>query len=155
MNEENAKLDWEQLSFNQQQNVRAMLTGRYWFKRLSGVLLVVIIASMAGCPQYKVWVQGLEGKAELARAEYNRQVKMAEAQAKVNAATDLAEAERIRAQGVADANTIISDGLGGPEGYLRYLFIDSLTDENSNCDIRYIPTEANLPILEARTENKK
>ena len=155
MNKENAKIAWDQLGSSEQESIRAMLTGKYWFKRLGGVLFIVTIAGMAGCPQYKVWVQGLEGKAELARAEYNRQVKMAEAQAKVNAATDLAEAERIRAEGVADANTIIADGLGGPEGYLRYLFIDSLSDENSNCDIRYIPTEANLPILEARTESKK
>ncbi len=59
----------------------------------------------------------------------------------------LADAEVIRARGVAEANKIIGDSLQGNEGYLRYLWITSL--ENSNQQVIYIPTEANLPILEA------
>ncbi len=40
-----------------------------------------------------------------------------------------------------------SDSLGGPEGYLRYLYIQNL--EDSKGQIIYVPTEGGLPILEA------
>lgn len=117
------------------------------------VVLFVIIAGMVGCPQYKVWSQGQEGMAELARAEQNRQIAVNEAKARNESAEFLASAEVTRAQGVAKANQIIADGLGGPEGYLRYIYIDALKE--THCQTVYIPTEAGLPILEAgRTLNK-
>ena len=55
-------------------------------------------------PQYGVWQQSLAGKAELQKAEYTRQVAVLEAQAKMDSAQKLADAEVIRAQGVAKAN---------------------------------------------------
>ena len=48
---------------------------------------------------------------------------------------------------MAEANAIVAEGLGGPEGYLRYLWIQSLGENGQ--DVIYIPTEAGLPILEA------
>ena len=42
---------------------------------------------------------------------------------------------------------VVADGLGGPEGYLRYLWIHAM--ENEKATVIYIPTEAGLPILEA------
>lgn len=112
----------------------------------AGVILITLLAG--GCPVYSVWQQGLVGEAELARAEQNRQIKIQEAQAVQESASYLAKAEVLRAQGVADANDIIADGLGGPEGYLRYLYIDGLKDSD-NLQIIYIPTEAGIPMLEA------
>lgn len=56
-----------------------------------------------------------------------------------------AEIEVAKAEGVAEANKIISSSIT-PE-YLRYKFIEQLNDANT--DIIYVPTEANLPILEA------
>ena len=106
-----------------------------------------ILALMLGLPIYGVWQQGLKGEAELARAEQNRQIRIQEAQALKDSAVFLAEAEIERAKGVAEANAIIADGLGGAEGYLRYLWIQTL--EQGDRDIIYIPTEANIPILEA------
>jgi hypothetical protein len=38
--------------------------------------------------------------------------------------------------------------LGGPEGYLRYLQIQAL--EDSKASLIYVPTEAGLPVTEAR-----
>jgi len=95
---------------------------------------------------YDVWAQHKEGEAELARAESNRQIKTLEAKAIMDSAKHLADAEIIRAHGVAQANQIIGDSLKGNEAYLRYLWIDSL--HHTRDQIIYVPTEANLPILE-------
>jgi hypothetical protein len=42
--------------------------------------VVVLGLLFIGGPQYNVWQQSLAGKSELARAEYNRQIKVQEAQ---------------------------------------------------------------------------
>jgi len=49
---------------------------------------------------------------------------------------------------VAKANKIIGDSLKDNESYLRYLWINGLSEKDNNTVI-YVPTEANLPILEA------
>lgn len=103
-------------------------------------------------PCLSVWQQGKAGEAELARAESNRQIATLEALAKKESAKALADAEVIRAEGVAKANKIIGDSLSGNEGYLRYLWIQGL--QTNQMQVVYVPTEANLPILEsARLRN--
>jgi regulator of protease activity HflC (stomatin/prohibitin superfamily) len=113
--------------------------------------LVLIIAFFWGLAaayaKYNVWSSGLAGEAELKQADWNRQITVREAEAKKESAIALAQAEVERAKGVAQANKIIGDSLKGNEDYLRYLWIDSL--QNTKNQIIYIPTEANLPILEA------
>jgi hypothetical protein len=43
--------------------------------RDTGIALVVMTTLiMGGCPHYRVWQQGLEGEAELKRAQQNRQI---------------------------------------------------------------------------------
>lgn len=117
------------------------------------VLLSGFIAfGMWGCPQYNVYSQRMEGEAQLANANYSKQVAVQEAQAKMDSATLLANAEVARAKGVAQANQIIGDSLKNNEAYLRYLFVNNL--ENTKDQVIYVPTEANLPILEA-TRNQK
>jgi hypothetical protein len=98
-------------------------------------------------PHLHVWQQSMIGKAELARAESNRQIATCEAQAKKESAKSLAEAEVIRSEGVAKANKIIGESLNGNEGYLRYLWVQGL--QTNQMSVVYIPTEANLPIMEA------
>lgn len=109
--------------------------------------LLLCAGGLWGCPQYNVWEQGLVGQAELRRAEQNRKIAIQEAEARRESATLDAQAEVERAKGVAAANAIIADGLGGAEGYLRYLWIQSLSDGHT--ETIYVPTEANLPLLEA------
>ncbi|MBO5694701.1 MAG: membrane protease subunit [Lentisphaeria bacterium] len=129
-------------------------------KTLSVVAVIALLISMIffGYPQYKVWQQRLAGQAELARAEQNRKIAIQEAEAKKESARALAEAEVIRAEGVAKANSIIGESLRGNESYLRYLWIQTLNDNPQN--VIYVPTEAGLPILEAgkrqscRTDDK-
>ena len=121
-------------------------TGAYWIVGIFATLLLVL-AMMFGLPLYAVWHQGLSGQAQLAESEYSRRITIEEAKAVKESASLLAEAEVIRAHGVREANSIIADGLGGPEGYLRYLWIQTLDEENNK--IIYVPTEAGIPILEA------
>ncbi|UYM16310.1 hypothetical protein [Endozoicomonas euniceicola] len=116
---------------------------------LGVALAIIILASMAGCPSYNVWQQGLAGQAELKRAEYNRQIAIQEAEAKKEAASLLAAAEIERAKGVAEANRIIGESLKENESYLRYLWITEVAQNESGKTTVYIPTEANIPILEA------
>lgn len=101
---------------------------------------ILVLTSVIGWailnPIYTVWAEGQRGKAELARAEQNRKIAELDAQAEI-----------VRAHGVAKANAIIAQGLGGPEGYLRYLWINQLSHNGEK--VIYVPTEAGLPILEA------
>lgn len=103
-------------------------------------------------PYIHVWQERIAGQAELARAESNRQIATCEAVAKKESAKALAEAEVIRAEGVARANKIIGDSLTGNEGYLRYLWIQGL--QTNQMQVVYVPTEANLPLLECRRLEK-
>lgn len=103
---------------------------------------------MFGYPQYRVYSQRLAGEAALAEAQSSRQVAILEARAKKESAISLAEAEVIRAEGAAKANKILQNSLGGPEGYLRYLQIQAL--EDSKAQLIYVPTEAGLPVTEAK-----
>lgn len=112
------------------------------------VAILSIGGCMAGMPLYNVYEQRLKGEAELAKANFSKQVMVQEAQAKMDAASMLANAEVERAKGVAKANQIIGDSLKNNEDYLRYLFVNNL--EHTQNQVIYIPTEANLPILESR-----
>jgi regulator of protease activity HflC (stomatin/prohibitin superfamily) len=110
-------------------------------------LIFILTVTLGGCPMYNVWQQEKTGEAELARANQNRQIAVQEAMAKKDSAKQLAEAEVIRAEGVAKANAIIGSSLKNNEDYLRYLFVNNL--EHTQNQVIYVPTEANLPILEA------
>ena len=114
----------------------------------AAVLLTALVG--AGCwayPTYRVWEQGKSGEAKLREAEHSRQIRIEEAKAKLESATHEADAEVARAHGVAEANLIIGDSLKNNQQYLRYLWILGLQDGTS--EIIYIPTEANIPIMEA------
>lgn len=114
---------------------------------VAGVTLVLGALLAFGIPLYNVYHQHQAGRAELAKAEYTKQVLVQEAMAKKDAAKSLADAEVVRAEGVAKANKIIGESLQGNIEYLQYLWIHNL--EAGNNAVIYIPTEAGLPILEA------
>lgn len=118
---------------------------------LIALAFLVFFVAMWGLPQYNVWAAELDGRAELRKAEQNRQIAVEEAKAQKESAQCLADAEIIRAEGVAKANKIIGDSLKGNEAYLRYLWINGLNSNKQN--VIYVPTEAGLPILEAGKRN--
>lgn len=113
---------------------------------------LVVAGGMYGCPQYNVYTRRMSGEAQLREAEWNRQIAIEEAKAKNESAKLFAEAEVTRARGVAEANKIIGDSLKDNEAYLRYLWIEGLQGDRS--EVIYVPTEAGLPILEARRLKK-
>jgi len=116
------------------------------------VLLASLFGTFALYAKYNLWSSALAGEAELRRADWNRQITVREAQAKMDASKLLAQSEVERAKGVAEANKIIGDSLKGNEDYLRYLWIDSL--QQTKDQVIYVPTEAGLPILEAGKRNE-
>jgi regulator of protease activity HflC (stomatin/prohibitin superfamily) len=115
---------------------------------IAPTVALLIASVMWGCPRYAVYSQTLRGEATLKEAEYSKRVAVQEAQAKKDSAVLLGEAEVSRATGTAEANRILGESLKGNEAYLRYLWIENL--HTSTNERIYIPTEAGLPILEAR-----
>ena len=111
------------------------------------VVLLLLCTVVFGAPIYNVWAKEKKGEAQLRQAEWNKQIIIEDAKAKAESASLLADAEIERAKGVAEANKIIGESLKNNDAYLRYLWIQGLQDGSS--EIIYIPTEANLPILEA------
>lgn len=123
-------------------------------------LVGLVTVWMVGMPKYRIYRQDLQGQANLRQQEWEKKITIEEAKARNESATLQAEAtikqetakaqaEVIRARGVAEANTIIADSLKGNESYLRYLWIDKV---GGGSNVIYVPTEANLPILEARNK---
>ena len=110
------------------------------------IILVIIAAIMFGYPRYKVWQQEMDGKAEFAKAEQNRKIKIEEARANLEAEKLNAQAEIERAKGAAKAIEIENGSI--TPTYIQYLWVRQQTNLNDKTVI-YIPTEGNLPILEA------
>ena len=108
------------------------------------ILSLFVIDAIVG-PIYRVWEQSQTGRAELARAESNRQIAVLEAQAKKDSAQQLAEAEVIRAQGVAKANSIIGESLRDNPAYLQYLWITE-GEKDSNRTVYMIPSNGGAPV---------
>lgn len=111
------------------------------------VAIIVFIVSMAFIrPWYNVWSQEMEGKAEFAKAEQNRKIKIEEAKANLEAEKLNAQAEIERAKGAAEAIRIENGSI--TPTYIQYLWVRQQGDLN-NKTVIYVPTESNLPILEA------
>jgi len=123
---------------------------------LAGALFIG--TGVGGCVGFKhvqLYSATMNGKSVLAEAESSRQVKTLEARATMESAKLLADAEITRAKGAAEANHILQGSLGGPEGYLRYLQIQALSESKGE-KLIYVPTEAGLPVTEAsRLNNSK
>ena len=108
--------------------------------------VLLIVAWMSLMPRYRVWSQEMDGRAEFAKAEQNRRIKVEEARANLEAEKLNAEAEVIRAEGASKAIAIEQGAL--TETYIRYLWVRQQANSGANTII-YVPTEANLPLLEA------
>lgn len=110
------------------------------------ILAAIILTCMYYYPKYNVYEQRQEGAAQLAKATYNRQVKVLEAKATYEAAELLGKADSLRAIGVAASNRIIAQSIS-PE-YLQWKWIDEISKTSNQ--IIYVPGgNLGLPILEA------
>ena len=113
---------------------------------ISIAVIAFISGLFVGIPCYKVWQQEMEGKAEMARAEQNRKIKIEEAKANLESEKLNAQAEVERAKGAAEAIKIENGSLSPT--YIQYLWVRQQSNLNDKTVV-YIPTETNLPILEA------
>lgn len=109
-------------------------------------IMIVVFGGLYGCPRYNVWQQEMSGKAEFAKAEQNRRIKIEEAKANLEAEKLNAQAEVERAKGAAEAIKIENGSI--TPAYIQYLWIRQQNNLNDKTVI-YIPTETNLPVLEA------
>jgi len=108
------------------------------------ILAIVFLVGglMVGLPIYSVWQQGLKGQATLKRAEQERRVLVQQAEAEREAAVARSDAIKIVGQAAKDF----------PEYRLQEFigaFAEALQNEGIE-KIIYVPTEANIPIIEAK-----
>lgn len=105
------------------------------------VAIAIILGLMFGLPQYRVWQQEMAGKARLAEATQSRQILIEQARAEKEAA--VLQAEAIQIMGEAAQKY--------PE-YRKQEFIGAFGEALKSgkiSQIIYVPTEANIPIMEA------
>lgn len=114
------------------------------------ILIIAIIGLFWAIPQYNIYSLEMSGKAKLAEAEWSKKITIEEAKAEKTSAILKAEAEIERAKGIAEANKIIAKSI--TQEYIQYKFIEGLNDGNT--EVIYVPTESNLPILEANRQIK-
>lgn len=119
--------------------------------RLGIVSLLVATGLMAGCayvkPQYDVYSAKMEGEAELAKASQNRQIIVQEAEANKTS-------EILRAEGTAKANAIIGNSLKENSDYLRWMWLNNISNEK-NKTVIYTPTDGMIPVLETGRGSQK
>ncbi len=113
---------------------------------LVAAIVVVVIGAAFLLPWYNVWQQEMAGKAEFAKAEQNRKIKIEEAKANLEAEKLNAQAEVERAKGAAEAIRIENGSI--TPTYIQYLWVRQQSNLNDKTVI-YVPTESNLPILES------
>lgn len=113
---------------------------------VSGMIAIFLVSMMIGMPFYKVWSQEMRGKAALAEATQSKMIQIETARAELESAELRAKAIKIVGQTAKDF----------PE-YRQQEFIGAFGEalrEGKIEQIIYVPTEANLPILEAGQRNQ-
>ncbi len=114
-------------------------------------IIILIIGACVAIPYYNVWQQEMSGRAEFAKAEQNRKIRIEEAKANLEAEKLNAQAEIERAKGAAEAIRIENGSI--TPTYIQYLWVRQ-QNASTNNRIIYIPTEAGLPVLEAGRANE-
>jgi regulator of protease activity HflC (stomatin/prohibitin superfamily) len=113
------------------------------------MIAILIFAWVAfAYPVWRVWAQRKEGEADLQQAHMEQQIQVAQAQGRVDAAELNKKAAIIEAQAVSAQIKEIGEQLTKHDLYLRWQWI-KMMEERPDASVIYVPTEANLPILEA------
>lgn len=118
-----------------------------WFVA-GGSLTFLTIFWMATYPRYSVWASRLSGQAKLQEANNEQRIQVSQAQARLEAADLNKKAAIIEAEAVAKQIETIGANLQKHDLYLKWQWIKMMEDK-PNGSVIYVPTEANLPILEA------
>ncbi len=124
-----------------------------WIAIVMMLIIGVISSLMFALPKYNVWRSKIaietaknEGKAAMAEAEEDRKIAIEEGKANLEVQKLNSEAEVIRASGMAKAIEIENGKLTSL--YIHYLWVRNI--DKMDGEKIYIPTEAGLPILEAK-----
>jgi hypothetical protein len=105
------------------------------------IFMVLLITAMFTFPMWNVWRSGLSGEADLKRAEQTRMIQIQQAKGERDAAA-------LRAEAIAIVGKAAKDF---PE-YRQQEFIGAFAEALHGGKIQqiiYVPTEANIPIIEA------
>lgn len=114
---------------------------------VAAIVLARIIYNLAIYPIYNVWTSRKRGEADLAQANFDQQIQIARARARKDAASLNKEAAIIEAEAVKAQINTIGESLKTHDLYLRWQWIEMMRDREG--ETIYVPTEANLPVLEA------
>lgn len=100
---------------------------------VGSVVGVILLWTLVGYPHWRVWASHQRGLADL-------QIQIAKAQSR-----------KIEAEAVAEQIKAIGTQLTAHDLYLRWQWIKMMEDTHSESEnsVIYVPTEANIPILEA------
>lgn len=101
-----------------------------------GIFVAMAAGIVFGYPVYKVWEQSKAGEAALAKATQDRQIKVQEAEAEMEAASKQAEANRILGESIRQY----------PES-MEQKWVEAI--EKTSNQVIYLPTEASVPITES------
>ena len=113
-------------------------------------IVLQLIWSLAIGPRWNVWNSHQKGLADLAQANNEQQIQIAKARARKEAANLNKEAAIIEAEAVSEQISRIGQQLTAHDLYLRWQWIKMMEEQDSDTKVIYVPTEANLPLLEAR-----
>jgi len=110
---------------------------------IGGILGFIVMGFAYGFlnKHYSVWAMEMEGKAKLAEATQSRQIQI-----------EQAKGEKMAAEYTAEAIAIVGKAAKAFPEYRTQTFIQSFGDALNNGNIQkiiYVPTEANIPIMEA------
>lgn len=120
---------------------------------IGGFFVVLVAWILVGYPRWRVWASHQQGLADLAMANNEQQIQIAKARARKDAASLNKEAAIIEAEAVAEQIDRIGQQLTNHDLYLRWQWVKMMEDTHGEDDQRtviYVPTESQLPILEAR-----
>ncbi len=112
---------------------------------LALVVIMALFALNASYRYYSVWSMEMAGKAKLAEASQSRQIQVEQAKGELEASKSIAEAIAIVGKATKQY----------PE-YRKQMYIQAFAEALTNgtiSQIVYIPTEAGIPILEAKRGN--
>lgn len=113
------------------------------------IIAASLVWGIAIGPRWSVWAAHQEGLADLAKANNEQQIQIAKAKARLDAAQLNKQAAIVEAEAVAAQIKEIGSELSSHDLYLKWQWIKMMDDSTSDINTIYVPTEANLPILEA------
>ena len=108
---------------------------------IAAFVVIIFLFFLFAWPQYKVWQQGMAGQAQLSKAQQSKQIAIETAKAELESAKLRAEAIKVMGKAAQEYPEYRQQEFIGAFG-------EALREGNIN-QIVYVPTEANIPVLEA------